>query len=179
MTNSVSSLSSGLLSRGDIQPFKSQSHELEGERRTLSDETDLVQCELVFANDERLTVGLQGSGKEPTCFWHVMSAFKRLTQLTAGWDSYNAKPLASRAVRRSFYLLPSLLPYEGPGPTVVPTRDGGIQLEWHGIDLDIEVKIPPSGQITYFIADNRSGGEAEGPFNRAAVTAALARISGK
>jgi hypothetical protein len=138
-----------------------------------------LRFELRFANGERVTANLSGSGREPTSLWRVLGSLHRLTSLSLGWDSYGAKPLNPSAVRRTLNLLPLLLPEGAPEPAVVPTRDGGIQLEWHRRGIDLEVKVPPTGPVSYFIADAGTGEEREweGSLERDTISAAFTRMS--
>jgi hypothetical protein len=148
-------------------------------RHTLTAETKPLPFTLEFYTGERMRVELHGSGHEPTSFWCVMAALKRLAQLAPSWDSYGARPLDPSSVRRFFSLLPVLLPEHAPEPTIIPTREGGIQFEWHRHGIDLEVKIPPSGPISQFFADAESGDEREweGALDRSAVSQAFARMS--
>ncbi len=48
-----------------------------------------------------------------------------------------------------------------PTPAVVPTSRGGVQLEWHTREIDVEVEIPSPDHITVSYEDHRSGKEWE------------------
>jgi len=137
----------------------------------LSDTDRSLRFELAFANGEHLAIQLEGSGKEPPAFWRLLASFQRLSALAAGWDSYGALPLSVGAVSRCITLLPALLPEGAPDPTVVPTRDGGVQFEWHRRGIDFEVTVPPAGPISYLMADGHTGDEVEweGGFDLQAV----------
>ena len=39
-----------------------------------------------------------------------------------------------------------------PPPTVVPTPEGGIQVEWHRNGVDLEIESAPSGQVEFFFS---------------------------
>jgi hypothetical protein len=121
-----------------------------------------VPFELEFVNGECLTVELVGSGEEPTSLWHVLTRIEHLSKLASGWDSYGAQPLDPRAVRRAFELFSLLLNENTPEPSVIPTRDGGLQFEWHRGGTDLEVTCDPMGAVTYYLADQTTGEEHEG-----------------
>ena len=81
-----------------------------------------------------------------------MKSLKRLDELASdpafkqtGWDSYGASPLDDRAVEavRRFLL------YEWD---IVLCNDGGLQLEKHHSDCDIEVEFSQEGTITSIFA---------------------------
>ncbi len=59
-----------------------------------------------------------------------------LRQLKENWDSYGASPISEAAIRCLGQF------------AVVPSSDGGIQLEYHG-NCDVEIDISPGGQIVY------------------------------
>lgn len=63
-----------------------------------------------------------------------------LLHLPSGWDSYAARPVTTSHVEAALQVLWSVIRRDTPAPTVVPTNQGGVQLEWHtgGIDLEIE-----------------------------------------
>jgi len=92
----------------------------------------------------------------------VLDALQRLAALPPGWDSFGSKPLHAAAVRRLLSLAPVLLPPDGPEPSVIPTRHGGVQLEWHRSGVDLEVEVPPSDPITFLYADATAQEEREG-----------------
>jgi len=172
------------LSRTGIQPYSPAARRVarpkEAPRReTLTEEPRAVAFELDFANGERLKVKLVGSGHEPTSFWHALDRIEHLSRLPSGWDSYGARPLSARAVRRSFELFSSLLDDRTPEPNVIPTREGGLQFEWHRQGIDLEVTCESSGTVSYYYADSKSGEEREGVngATRQAVQEILRRLS--
>lgn len=57
--------------------------------------------------------------------------------------------------------------FETPTPAVVPMYDGGLQLEWHAEDVDIELTVKPSGERHVWI-EAASGLEIDEPFRAAA-----------
>jgi len=58
-------------------------------------------------------------------------ALDALVGLEQDWDSYGALP-PSRPVLQHAWALASMLVEQGmPIPQVFPTRNGGIQFEWH------------------------------------------------
>lgn len=53
-----------------------------------------------------------------------------------------------------------LVALEGPDPVVVPLSHGGIQIEWYYNNTEIEIEIPPDGDISIFVA-HPDGGTSE------------------
>ncbi len=161
------------LSELGVQDFETSSTEAIGARHTLTGDQRVVRFFLTFNSGDRLTVILVGSGNEPVWLWRVMDAIKRLCRLPSNWDSYAATPLTAEAVRRSLTVLPSILPNDAPNPSVVPTRDGGLQFEWHRRGIDLEIRVPPTGPTTADIANESTGDDRSGPVDRDAVRAAI------
>lgn len=147
-------------------------------RHMLTREKKSLCFDLSFSNGQEMTVTLEGSGYEPPSLWHVMDAIRRFAALAPSWDSYGARPLNPSAVRRILGLLPALLSDNAPEPTIIPTREGGLQVEWHRNGIDLEVRVPPSGPIAHFFADAKSGDEHEweGPLNPQIVSQAFAQM---
>jgi hypothetical protein len=59
-----------------------------------------------------------------------------LRELEEGWDSYGGQPTTDAAIKTAGNL------------AVVPTSDGGIQLEIHAGGADLEIVIDPAGAVT-------------------------------
>jgi len=166
------------VSDADVQVPKRRGR-ARGVRQMLTVETKPLIFGLTFSNGERLRLEMTGCGQEPPGLWQLIAALQRLARLAPSWDSYGALPLNPGAVRRIFGFLDMLL-FDVPlAPTVVPARDGGLQLEWHRSDIDLEIKVPPVGPISHLLSDARTDLEREwqGPFDRHAVSEALTKIA--
>lgn len=185
MTNITGEFAIVAFSQGCIQPSFTSTQSLRpsgvpaGQPRTMLTAEPPLRFDLHFADGERIKVELTGSGYEPSSLWRVLESIQNLTRLPRGWDSYGSQPLDARAVRRSFGLLPLLLKDETPEPNAIPTRDGGLQFEWHRRGIDLEVTVRPSGPVSYYFADAGTGEEQEwnGNLGRQAIAPILARIS--
>ena len=86
--------------------------------------------------------------------WQMQVIHKiiKLSQIQENWDSYNGKPPAPKAINTAIELIEAL-PFENedmPIPSVVPTSEGGLQIEWSGEERELEVEIRPSGPIEIF-----------------------------
>jgi hypothetical protein len=68
-----------------------------------------------------------------------------LLRLEADWDSYGALPIRFEAASRAVALLIQAAEREVSQPAIVPTNRGGLQLEWHYSDYDLEVQVGPDG----------------------------------
>ena len=93
-------------------------------------------------------------------------ALSRLDQLGAlgpGWDGGEAKmvsPSVLEAVR--LFVNSQVIRDAKFKPELVPTFDGGIQLEWHTEAVDLIIECQPSGSVTYYSSDIESDEVLEG-----------------
>jgi hypothetical protein len=108
----------------------------------------------VFRVGEPLPDLLNATGRRELLL-HLWS----LLRLERGWDSYGAREVSPRAVERALAFL-SLLP-PGMRPAVVPASQGGIQLEWHDGQADIEIECLPSGNARLSAEDETTGETVE------------------
>jgi hypothetical protein len=100
-------------------------------------------------------------GPEPNWLYPALNAFSRLGQLELNWDSYGARRIHPQAIVGALQFLNLLFQADGPMPAVVPTSLGGVQLEWHQADFDIEVEVAPRGLTSALLTDRLAGTELE------------------
>jgi len=81
--------------------------------------------------------------EEPPWKHPLVLDLARALELVEGWDSYSAPRVANKAVNLALHLLEVAAPRDAPTPTVVPTTEGGIQLEWHCAGIDLELEVSP------------------------------------
>jgi hypothetical protein len=82
-----------------------------------------------------------------------------LLKMRAGWDSYRAVPVRHDAAMFALTVLENVMSASTPSPSVVPSPNGGLQLEWHinHIDLEIHVLEPYKGEVWWY--DHSTGSE--------------------
>lgn len=121
------------------------------------------------------------SGIWPAWFLKSAGAVVDLLNLPAGWNSYGAKPIAPKNAIATIRLLAGILSADTPPPLVVPRVRGGIQLEWHSGDVDIEVYVDSPDKTSFFAEHVETGETFEGQIegNEAVLKAWLQRMSGK
>lgn len=177
MMYATGEFSTANLSTRDVLPMPRSRAFTSDRSQLLTGEPRPVPFSIKFQNGESVEITLLRSGEEPSVHWLVFGSLQRLAELGQGWDSYSARPLSPRAVWRSVGLLTSIVPSTAPEPTVVPTRDGGVQFEWHRRGIDVEVRIPPVGEVTYIVADQTEEKEGEGLPDRLLLDDAFARMT--
>ena len=84
-----------------------------------------------------------------------------LLQLPKGWNSHDAEPVSETAFRQTIEFLTTYLVPGIADPMLVPTVRGGLQLEWHRREVDIEVEVSPDGSVSWCAEDRRTGEEFE------------------
>ena len=80
----------------------------------------------------------------------VETLIEELGQLQAGWDLGVASPIDGEIIRNAKDLVARLAAPGTPPPSVVPTVNGTVQLEWHTIRYDAEVEILGPAQYQLF-----------------------------
>ncbi len=126
-------------------------------------------------------VVVQASGQLPGPFLKSLETIAALLTLAPNWNSYSAKPIDPRNAVCAIRLVWDLLQPGIAPPLVVPRVRGGIQLEWHTENGDIEIYIDSPDQITFFAEHTESGESTEGPLagHQEVLKAWVQRISGK
>lgn len=76
-------------------------------------------------------------------------------ELSSNWNNYGAPEILRERVFDAIDVLSQTMSDDTEAPWVVPTADGGIQLEWHRGDAEIEVEIPANRQGSIYFY-NRS-----------------------
>jgi hypothetical protein len=106
----------------------------------------------------RLTVYPNGEWQR-----QVAQSLKRLVELPANWDFQGATPVSIEAVASVIHLLNRVMLRTTIPPTLVPGRDGSLQLEWHDRGIDLEVEIKGDGTTSIGLDDPSRGIEWDGP----------------
>lgn len=101
---------------------------------------------------ERREVTLEVSREllERPWFSEALKRFLGLIALRDNWNGYGERVVHEGAVKRAMNVLKEV-GVDGPPPDVVPTAEGGVQLEWTGAGWEIEVEVPPVGLAAVFI----------------------------
>ena len=70
--------------------------------------------------------------------------FRRLLDLPENWNSYGALPISGAAIKAAESM------------SIVPTCNGGVQLEWHINGHDIEIEFAQDGTVRSISHEVRS-----------------------
>ncbi len=120
--------------------------------------TDPVVATLSLPQSE---VVVEVSQPEPTWLYPTLDRLQHLSRLSDNWDSYGGRPLTDEAVFTSLSVIARLLSDESVPPAIVPTSEGGVQLEWHREGDELEIRVAPGGEISAFRFNEAAGEAAE------------------
>lgn len=84
----------------------------------------------------------------------ILDDLQRLLHLQPNWDGYGAQRPAFDAIHVAWQIAGEMAKNRVPLPSVVPTRKGGVQLEWHTPTINLEWEIDPTPQTGVFIFDH-------------------------
>lgn len=101
----------------------------------------------------------------------------RLANLGPAWDGMAARAIAPSVIDAvGDFATSDLIDHTEIKPEVVPTLDGGIQLEWHTSGVDLIIECEPSGSTSYYYRDVEAGEESEGSLLEAQRSLAAAFV---
>ena len=93
----------------------------------------------------------------------TVEALNSKLQLLPNWDSHGALPIDEQRVDDAIKVLSGTMSGNSEVPWVVPTTDGGIQLEWHREGEDLEVEISGTRTASIYFHNANTGEEWEVP----------------
>ena len=83
---------------------------------------------------------------------HTREAIDKLSGSPTASDA-EGSPVQPAAAVHLLEFLSMVLNHDTPPPSVVPTWEGGVQVEWHRNGVDFEIEAGPSGNIDFFFKD--------------------------
>lgn len=104
--------------------------------------------------DDPIRIRIELSGTEiPRWLVAAMATLNKIIALPNNWDSYGAGRIQEQAAFYSLQVLAGLANEVTPVPSLVPSPGGAIQIEWHTMDIDLEIEVEPSGRISVYGED--------------------------
>ena len=101
----------------------------------------------------RAQPNIRAVGERSTWLSPTIERLNGLLRLPDNWDRDGASRVNPRAAVAALELLGAAARPDTPAPSIVPTDEGGVQLEWHLRGMDLEVEVAPSGRVHGFFAD--------------------------
>lgn len=92
----------------------------------------------------------------------VVNKLNELLKLPPDWDSYGARPPEPNAAVSALGLIERILASGESAPRIVPTVDGGIQLEWHADRKYLEVIAHADKTLSAYFEDEDGGEPFDG-----------------
>lgn len=136
---------------------------------TLSERDRPQRTRLSISEDELV---IEQEDEKPAWLAAAAQAMSEIMNLPTNWDSYGALPVRPTAILAALSLLFEIMQADTPAPTVVPTVQGGVQLEWHTHGIDLEIEILSLGRLSAYYEDHEQNAEWEGE-----ITSDLTRLS--
>lgn len=87
----------------------------------------------------------------------VLERVVALLNMPANWDGYGAPAISREAVMFALEVLQRTMQPTTPVPQVVPSSVGGVQLEWHERDIDLELHVAAPFRCEIWFEDHRAG----------------------
>jgi hypothetical protein len=112
-------------------------------------------------NDYGIRVTTNGA-TAPAWVEPAISAIIEVQALPENWDSYGGRKTNRDLIIQSLSVLELIMEVATPAPSVVPLGDGGLQLEWHRKQQDLEIAFPADDTPQYYYQNRASGVEQEG-----------------
>ena len=103
----------------------------------------------------------------------ALAGFSALLSLRENWDSYGGRKTSDELIVQALDVLTHIMELNSPVPSVVPLGDGGLQLEWHRKQQDLEIVFHLDAVPTFFYQNRRTQKEREGFATDAVVLAAV------
>jgi len=97
-------------------------------------------------------------------------AWARLSRLEENWDSYGGQPIRREALLGVLNFLVHIDVAPLPLPAFVPMSNGGVQLEWHSNDIDLEVEVDGLNEGSFIWENNVTGECHEGDLSGAELS---------
>ena len=92
---------------------------------------------------------------EPVVTWEkpVRDRLDRICALQEGWDGYRGKPTRFVVADFAFRLLRAICKPHTPAPFIAPLPSGGLQVEWHTAQVQIELTVRAPFQVEAWLAE--------------------------
>jgi len=113
--------------------------------------------------------------------WGVLSKLESFANLTHGWDGDQAPTICPQVIAATRKLISSHADLIASPFFVVPTLEGGVQLEWRRGSRELELELINPSQIEYLFTDEDQNISEENIFplsDDALIRELIARVNG-
>ena len=91
----------------------------------------------------------------PTWMKATLKQLEEISTLERNWDSYGAPVIAPSRIAQAYNVVQSVMHDCAPPPILLPTSDGGIQIEWHTHGVDLEISLVSDADLDISFEDLR------------------------
>ncbi len=111
----------------------------------------------------------------------AVGRLEAIAQLEDGWDGRKAPRISRSNIEIALQLLRRVMSKGTPMPQFVPTVRGGLQMEWHVPDIDVELEILSPSRYALSFEDRAEGREYDLELNAdlSAFVRAVERITSR
>lgn len=101
------------------------------------------------------------SAEPPQWLVNVVERTQQLLALPGGWDTYGSERVTYDRASEALVFLLNLPPEFASRAAIMPLSTGGVQLEWHQGNRDLELTFEKNGVVSFYFADDQSGEEIQ------------------
>lgn len=123
----------------------------------------------ITVSDESQWVSMAPLIQMPSATEDTIRSVQTLLNLSPDWDGYGSPPPSKEAADIAFRLVSEVKENFRKPAHVCPVGGGGIQLEWHVGEKDLEIEIESDGSVGYLAVDGQKMQEGELPLDRGAL----------
>lgn len=135
--------------------------QVDGDEELLSHRPACLPLRFELESDGSLVVN--SAGRLPEWAERAADTLAELLALPENWNGYGARAVEWQVVPVVLNFLADVFADgEPPFPDLVPTVDGGVQVEWHVGGFDLEVEVSPKTGVRAYFCDEAAGEEWEG-----------------
>ena len=129
--------------------------------RTSQEISETLTKDTLFQSEQReIELNVSPILRNQRWFRHLKTRLQEFLILESNWNGYGESPIHEGAVKRTIAVLDTVVSEMALQPDIVPTSEGGVQIEWASGGFEIEVEILPTGPAQVFIVEP-SGREHE------------------
>lgn len=85
----------------------------------------------------------------------IRQRLSEFVRMPSNWDGYGAPVVSAAVAALAFAVLEDVMRPGVPLPHVVPSSTGGVQIEWHERDIDLELHVAGPYNFELWFEDSR------------------------
>ena len=128
-----------------------------------SEQTDVIELHEAAARTRLTKAPIEGGGYpwESTDVGRLLARIQELISLPDDWDAQGGIAVQPWAVVQALTLLAEVMPKQVFLPSLIPTHEGELAMEWHTPMQSLEIDVGPSGAGSVYFRDRATGMEWE------------------